>query len=460
MLKRTILFIDDEEDILKSLSADLTHRGYRVLTTPDGSHALDLMEKESVDLVLLDLYLTGLSGMEVLGRLKSLDPALPVIILTGNAQVATAVAAMKAGADDLLSKPFANEELALAVERTFKQKDMLYEMQALRENVRVASKNEEIFIGQGPATGHLMEQIRAVAPTALTVFVQGPSGAGKEIVARLVHALSLHRDGPFVALDCGALPESLIESELFGYEKGAFTGADRTKLGQFELAYRGTLFLDEVGNLPVSLQAKLLRALETRSIRRLGGKKDIAINARIIAATNQDPQKALRQGSLREDLFYRLNQFSLVVPALRRRKEDIPMLARHFLKQANASLGKKVSGIGKEALALLEKHDWPGNVRELKNAITRACLLAEDTIKPQHLTLSDGHLPGFALAGKAPEKRRNGIKSGLASARLQAEKKLILEVLKKTKNNKRRAAAILGLSRSILYLKLRKMGIS
>ncbi|MEK6544500.1 MAG: sigma-54 dependent transcriptional regulator [Elusimicrobiota bacterium] len=453
--KATLLLIDDEPDLCGILSAFLQARGYRVLVSYEAASALKSVAAEPIDLVLLDLHLQGVGGMELLARFKEMDPNLPVMILTGKADVATAVAAMRAGAQDFLAKPFANEELGFAVERALKQTELMREVASLRVQVRAAAR-PEAFVGESPAVKKLLEQIKAVAATDLTVILHGESGSGKELAARMVHGVSPRSGGPFVALDCGALPETLIESELFGYERGAFTGADALKAGLFEVAFKGTLFLDEVCNLPLGAQATLLRTLETKCVRHLGGKRDITIDTRIIVATNKDLAVAVREGMFRDDLYFRLNQFAIHLPSLKERKQDIPMLAGHFLKHACKELGRTGLTLDEDALKRMTRYAWPGNVRELKNVITRACLMAQDVIRVEHLELGPARKTGGASDTPA---RSVKFRTRAVASRRGAEKKMILGALRKTGNNRRQAAKLLGIHRSVFYAKLKECGI-
>ncbi len=451
-----ILIAEDDEDTRFILKATLESARHACAAAASGAEALGLAEALTFDAVILDMVLGDMDGLSILEKLKTEDPGLPVIILTGHADVQSAVKAMKLGALDYLVKPFGNEELLLIIEKAVKERRLRREFDALRSHVARAQGPEPVFGSSREikATAALAAQ---VAATDLTVILSGPSGSGKEVWAREIHRLSSRAASPFVALDCGALPENLVESELFGYERGAFTGADRRKPGLFETAFGGTLFLDEIANLTTATQAKLLRVLEERRIRHLGGKKDIPVDTRVIAAANKDLQACIRDGSFREDLYHRLNQFTLKVPSLAERKEDIPALAAFFLKEAEKLVNKKVESISDAALAALMVYPWPGNVRELKNVITRAALLSGGEILPVHLGLG-----GEAQAASAPADtgaQDLDMKEGLRQARAFTETRLIKAALAKSGGNKVQAAKLLGIDRKALYDKIKAYSI-
>ncbi len=444
-----ILIAEDDEDTRFVLKAALESGRHSCTAAASGAEALAFADALTFDAVVLDMVLGDADGLTLLEKLKADDPGLPVVILTGHADVQTAVKAMKLGALDYLIKPFGNEELLLIMEKAVKERRLKREFDALRSHVR-SSHGGELVFGSSREIKRTAELAAQVAATDLTVILSGPSGSGKEVWAREIHRLSARADSPFVALDCGALPENLVESELFGYERGAFTGADRRKPGLFETAYGGTLFLDEIANLTPATQAKLLRVLEERRIRHLGGKKDIPVDTRLIAAANKDLPACIKDGSFREDLYHRLNQFTLRVPSLAERKEDIPALAAFFLREAEKLVKKKVETISDSALAALEAYSWPGNVRELKNVITRAALLSEGEILPQHL----------GLGGPAPIETTAGgqasldLKENLKRLRAETEKRLISSALAESGGNKVKAAKLLGIDRKALYNKI------
>lgn len=463
-----ILIIEDDRDTRYVLKVVLERKKHIVTEASSGKEALSEIENTVFDVVILDRILGDIDGLLVLDRIKKDDQGLPVIMLTGHADVQSAVKAMKLGALDYLIKPFSNEELLLIIDRAIKERRFFREFEALRDHI-LNSNLKEIVFGESPQIRAVADNVGQVAKTELTVILFGPSGSGKEIWAKQIHNLSLRNKNPFLALDCGALPENLVESEIFGYEKGAFTGADRQKKGLLEIAFGGTLFLDEISNLTLSTQAKLLRVLQERKIRRLGGKKDIPIDVRIIVATNTSLTEGIKEGAFREDLFHRLNQFSINLPSLLERKTDIPALAMFFLKEANKTLKKNVENISPEALKMLSEYAWPGNIRELKNTVTRAALLADKTILPNHLGFKD--LPDsaeikqqFKTGKEKPDdsfidEENYDIKGVVKSASAAIEKRIISKVLIKAKGNKVLTAKLLGIDRKALYYKIKEYGI-
>lgn len=447
-----ILIVEDDADTRWVLKAALESGRHACATAASGAEAMALAEALTFDAVVLDMVLGDSDGLTILAKLKNEDPGLPVVILTGHANVHSAVKAMKLGALDYLIKPFGNEELLLIMEKAVKERRLKREFDALRSHVKRAQGAEPIF-GSSKEIKNTAALARQVAATDLTVILSGPSGAGKEVWAREIHRLSNRGDSPFVALDCGALPENLVESELFGYERGAFTGADRRKPGLFEVAFGGTLFLDEIANLTTATQAKLLRVLEERKIRHLGGKKDIPVDARVIVASNSDLPARIKEGAFREDLYHRLNQFTLRVPSLAERKEDIPALAAFFLREAEKLVNKKIETISDSALAALAAYPWPGNVRELKNVIIRAALLCEGEILTSHLGLGGAEaVKGCPLA---PASENFDLKENLRQARAETERRLICAALTATNGNKVKAAKLLSIDRKALYDKIK-----
>ena len=447
-----ILIVEDDADTRWVLKAALESGRHACATAASGAEALGLAEALTFDAVVLDMVLGDSDGLTVLAKLKNEDPGLPVVILTGHANVQSAVKAMKLGALDYLIKPFGNEELLLIIEKAVKERRLKREFDALRSHVKRAQGSEPVF-GSSKEIKNTAALARQVAATDLTVILSGPSGAGKEVWAREIYRLSSRGGSPFVALDCGALPENLVESELFGYERGAFTGADRRKPGLFEVAFGGTLFLDEIANLTTATQAKLLRVLEERKIRHLGGKKDIPIDARVIVASNSDLPARIKEGAFREDLYHRLNQFTLRVPSLSERKEDIPVLAAFFLREAEKLVNKKIETISDSALAALAAYPWPGNVRELKNVITRAALLCEGEILTSHLGL--GGVEAVKGCALAPAPENFDLKENLRQARAETERRLICAALTATNGNKVKAAKLLSIDRKALYDKIK-----
>ena len=447
---KNILIVDDNLDLCYILSNILTEEGYSVKTLQCGRQVLGEIKKNCPDLVLLDIHLPDLDGLKVLEQLKKNDGKLIVIMLTAYGDIKGAVTAMKAGAFDYLTKPFENKELLVVLKRALQDRNLNMEMEYLKERT---AENE--MIGESTALRQIMNQVKVIAPTNMTVIIQGESGVGKELIANMIYKGSKRKGKPYIPIDCGAIPEALVESELFGHEKGAFTGAYTDKKGKFEHANEGTLFLDEITNLPEAAQAKLLRVLEERKVHPVGGLKTVDIDIRIIVATNNDISGAVKENKFRNDLFFRLNEFNILIPPLRERKEDIPVIANHFIKKANNEFCKEVKGISPEALKQMLDYRWPGNIRELKNVIKMAVLSAEeDYIIPENL-------PGSIT------KEQNICKLPLIdvddeisydSANDKFEKALITEALKRTGGNKAKAAVLLKIDRKTLYRKMSKLG--
>ncbi|MGA2409764.1 MAG: sigma-54 dependent transcriptional regulator, partial [Candidatus Binataceae bacterium] len=384
-----IVILDDEADMAASLARVLTKAGYECLVTSDPAEGLRMLGSERPDLLLTDLRMPVMDGMEVLAQVREIDPRLPVIVLTGHASIESAVAAVKAGAFDFLSKTFSNDQLKLTVERALTKRRLELENLHLRDQLRSTLGFENI-IGQSASLKLVLELVRKAARADANILILGESGTGKEVVARATHANSPRAAQPFVAVDCASLPEQLLESELFGHEKGAFTGAANAKQGLMEVAHRGTLFLDELGELPLSLQVKLLRALQERQIRRVGGTRQIAVDVRIVSATNRDLRALVAAGKFREDLYYRVNVIDIALPPLRERHGDIELLIAHFLRKYTGSQSAAAKGFAPEAMMALETYAWPGNVRELQNVVERACALADSEVitladLPQHM---------------------------------------------------------------------------
>jgi len=450
-MSKRILIVDDEPSIRKVLNAHLTKLGYEVVTAEDGVQAIELLGTDLFHLVVTDLKMPRLDGMGVLAWAGEQQPGLPVILITAHGTVATAVDALKQGAFDYITKPFDRDELRHVIEK------------ALSTEARNTRRLQEEgsgrfrFIGRTPAMRELYSLIEKVAPSPTTVLVSGESGTGKELVARALHNNSDRASGPFIQINCGAIPENLFEAELFGYEKGAFTGAVASKPGRFELAHEGTLFLDEVGELPRDMQVKLLRALQERRIERVGGIRSTDVDVRVIAATNIDLLEAVQQGRFREDVYYRLNVIPIHLPPLRERTEDIPLLVEHFLDKFNQRLAKTVRWVSPEALAALLEYTWPGNIRELENLMERSVLLVEgDTIG-----LLD--MPGLQGTGStlaSPEDLDGmGLKEYVRVHTTKLERARIRRVLKAEDGNVTRAARRLGISRKSLQTKMKDYGL-
>jgi len=443
-----ILVIDDEESMRDSCRQALARDGNRVKVAEDGAGGLSMLQAESFDLVILDLKMPGLSGMEVLKKIQKDDPEIMVIVITGYATVESAVEAMKGGAYDFIPKPFTPGSLRAIVKRALDRRELVLENVLLRSELK-ESFGPEVIIGQSRAMKMVEELVGKVGPTDSTVLIYGESGTGKELVARAIHRHSSRIDKPFVAVDCGSLVENLFESELFGHVKGSFTSATATKYGRFELANGGTLFFDEIGNISVNIQTKLLRVLQEREITKVGSSQIIQVDVRIVAATNKDLQKAVKAGTFREDLFYRLSVVPITLPALRERRDDIPLLADYFLKKYNKKRKKNIRAISDQAMKALVEYNWPGNVRELENAIERAVVLAENSvIKPSDL-LYYGLSVEVSQEPDSSEPRRL----------VDVEKEHIAKALKMFKGHRGKTAEWLGIDRKTLRSKLSRYEI-
>ncbi|MCE5272440.1 sigma-54 dependent transcriptional regulator [bacterium] len=457
-MQSKILVVDDEKNIRAILTRLLEDEGYAVLTAASAEEAIVLAESSGPDLVLMDQRMPGLDGIEGLVRIKARNPDITVIILTAHAEIGLAVEAIKKGAYDYLTKPFDNEELLIVIRRALERSSLAHRVNSLERELheRYSFRN---LVGVSAAMRRVQEQIARVCETGATVLVEGESGTGKELVARAIHFNSRRADKPFVTVNCGAIPLSLIESELFGHEKGAFTGAVERRSGKFEQAGGGTFFLDEVGELPLEAQVKLLRVLDERRVTRLGGRESLPLDVRLIAATNKDLQQQVEKGAFRLDLFYRLNIVTLRLPPLRERREDIPVLAEHFIRKHNRLLDLSITGFSLAAADRLQAYDWPGNVRDLENAVQSAMIQAgAGTLEPQHLPMRV-----TAGASVAPERDAGPDSSGLGasvrqmSARLERE--MIRDTLAECGNNRTEAARRLNVSRKTLYNKLHEYGL-
>jgi DNA-binding NtrC family response regulator len=440
-----VLVVDDEEPFRRLLKKELTRKGYSVEVAPDGSEALRHLHDKSFEVILLDVVMPGIDGISLMKKLKEDSGTPAIIVLTGKATVETAVEAMKNGAYDYLTKPYKLDELVIVIDRAYEYGRLSVKSKLLeQELVRKESPFE--FIGRSRQLRDILALIQKVAPTDSPVFIQGESGTGKELVANTVWHLSTRKDAPFIALNCASLSENLIESEIFGHEKGAFTSAYQMKHGLVEVADKGTLFLDEIGEMPIGLQAKLLRFLDSGEFRRVGGNKTLSVDVRMIAATNKDLTGMIKTGKFREDLYYRLNVINLTIPALRERKEDIAELSRHFLKKYAKKLSKAITDFTPEALELLAGYHWPGNVRELENVVERAVILCDS----DRIGADDLSIPSSAKVEEL----------GTNPSLEEMEKAYILRVLKEAGNNQSKASQLLGIDRKTLYLKLKKYGIS
>jgi len=440
-----ILIADDESASREALGELLTRWGHRIEEADDGNQALKRAIESLPDVIITDLVMPRMDGLWLLRALREEVPHVPVILLTGRGTIDVAVEAIREGAYDFLEKPIDGHRLRLVLERALEKKETLQQVASLRS--RLERAEDRGFIGQSAPMREVFSLVEKVAPSKASVVITGESGTGKEMVARAVHRLSPRADKPFVAINCSAIPASLMESEIFGHERGAFTGADQRRLGCFELADGGTIFLDEVGELPVELQAKFLRVLEEERLRRLGGKAEIAVDVRVICATNRDLKQQIKVGQFREDLYFRLNVFNLHLPPLKDRVDDIPLLAQHFVGKFSAEAGKKVQGCAPEALDALRGYAWPGNVRELRNTIERAVILCDGEL------IGRDDLPA-ELAGIEAEGIM--LKLTLGMPLREVEKEYILRSLRRNGGNKARTAELLGISEKTLYNKLNR----
>ena len=451
MARPVILVVDDDPGVRESFRLILEDH-YDVVDVPDGPSALDVVRTSPMDLVLLDIRLPGMDGIEVLERIKAIDDRAEVILVTAVKTVRTAVAAMKLGAFDYLTKPFEEDELLSLASRALERRTLEREVALLRSELARTHDLDEI-VGKHPLMEKLHGLIAQVARTSTTVLITGESGTGKELVARAIHRHGNRREGPFVAVNPAAIVESLIESELFGHERGAFTGAHQRKLGKFELAQGGTLFLDEIGTLRADLQAKLLRVLQEREIERVGGTRSIKIDVRVIAATNTNLKDAVSRGTFREDLYYRLNVVPIVVPPLRERAQDVPLLAEYFLRRDTRDFNKRIEGLSPEAVAALQAYRWPGNVRELENVIERCVVLADGPV----IQLND--LPLDVLLPQQATRVRAAEALPLNEATDQFERQIVLRVLERVGWNLTEAGRILAIHRNSLRMKLARWGV-
>ncbi len=445
-----ILIVDDNEILRYTLSELLEESGFECKAVEDGSIALNEIKDNSYGLVILDMRLPGMNGLEVLRKIKSTEPSLSVIMLTAFGDIKTAVESMKQGAQDFITKPFDNDAMILTIRKAFELKYLNQEVNLLRKKLDEGYRSSDV-IGQSEVMKKVFEQVHIVAPTKLSVLIEGESGTGKEVIACMIHNLSDRKDKNFIAVDCGAIPESLIESELFGHEKGAFTDARNSKEGKFELAHGGTIFLDEITNLSDSNQIKLLRVLQERKVTRLGAKKAIKLDIRIIAATNIKLTEAVNNQQFRQDLFYRLNEFRLDLPPLRERREDINLFVEHFINDTNKELNKNVKGVSDKVMDKLISHSWNGNVRELRNVIRRSVLLAKGDI------INSIDLPDD-IRVSAPETFSSN--NSISGIKKELEKDIILKAIKEANGNKSKAAVLLNMNERTFYRKIKSLGIT
>ena len=450
--KDRILIVEDEDNARKGYEQLLQRWGYEVVGVPSAEEALAKFTSFQPDSVIADVELPGMNGLDLLEQLGEELRDVPAIIITGKGSEERAVAAIEAGAFWYIEKPLKGPVLRALLDRALSKARDAQNLAVLQRQLRDAGRLGEL-VGGSKAMQEVMRIIEMAAPSSASVLITGETGSGKEIVARTIHKLSPRAAGPFVAINCSAIPETLMESEIFGHERGAFTGAAERRVGCFELADGGTLLLDEIGEMPAPTQAKLLRVLEDRKVRRLGSKTETPVDVRVLAATNKDPEQAVASGGLRQDLFFRLNVFHIHLPPLREHKEDIPLLAEHILRDVNAKHQKNVRGIGAEVLDIFMSHTWPGNIRELRNVLERAAIMSEKEL------VSRSSLPGEfgKVAAKSPGDLST-IRFPIGTTVDAMERELILQTLQATGNNKTRAAELLGVSLKTLHNKLKEYG--
>jgi DNA-binding NtrC family response regulator len=460
-LRHKILIVDDEPNIRKVLARLLSKEGYVPAESPDGPSALKAIRMEPPETVLLDLRMPGMDGMQVLREIKVLDPDLPVVIITANANVHGSVDAMRHGAHDYLAKPFEHKEVIRIVRRAVSERNLKRRLQnmstQLNGNLSLAK-----MMGPSDVVARLIADVNRVSRSDFTVVIFGETGVGKELVARSIHHNSPRSGQPFVAIDCGAIPDTLLENELFGHEKGAFTGASDKKLGKFEIAHGGTLLLDEVVNMPLESQAKLLRVLQDKKVARVGGNKPIDVDVRLLVSSNRRMEDAVASGDFRQDLLYRLNDFTIAIPPLQERREDIPYLVNRFTEATNIELGKHVQGCSPGAMDTMMRYPWPGNVRQLRSVIRRAVLLADDTIEPSHLDLNNDCCPeSQASLETIPENcRQLSLREIVQRNTLEVERMVLSRTLEQTGGNKAKAARLLQIDYKTMHTKIKKLGIA
>ena len=452
-MKPTILIVDDEPGVRTALTGVLRDEGYTVEAVPSGEACLERVTQGTVDLVLLDVWLPGLDGLATLSRLRERQVDVQVVLISGHGNIEFAVRAIKMGAFDFVEKPLSLEKTVLVVRNALRQRRLEAENRALRARV----DRPQTMVGESFAMRRLREQVAMAAPTNGRVLIYGENGTGKELVARTVHAMSHRKAATFVEVNCAAIPEELIESELFGHVRGAFTGAVSDRRGKFETADGGTIFLDEIGDMSLKTQAKVLRVLQEQTLEAVGGTSRIRVDARVLAATNKDLQAEIRQGNFREDLYFRLNVIPIFVPPLRERQEDVPLLANHFMAEFAREYGRRPKQFDADAIAVLQEYSWPGNVRELRNVIERLVIMVPgDSIAVADL----GFLESVGVARPVTVLESGGQRPTLHEARERFERDLILRTLAEQQGNMSRTAEVLGVERSNLYRKMRTFGIA
>ena len=456
MADSSILIIDDEGIMREVISSVVGEAGHQVLTAASAEEGLEIIQKQLVDVVLLDLMLPGMGGLEALKKIQSLDSEIAVIMVTAYASIENAVQATRLGAFDFVTKPFRNEELLLVIKNSIRRRSLEIENRQLKTSLQGQFDFQNI-IGKSEPIRQVFNLIAQVGPGRSTVLIVGESGTGKELVAKAIHKLSPRADQPFVPVNSGTIPSELLESELFGHVRGAFTGATANKKGLFEIAHHGTLFLDEIGTVSLQTQSKLLRVLQEKEFRPVGGLKNVRVDARIVAATNVDLKQAVEEGRFREDLYYRLNVITVEVAPLRDRKDDIPLLVDHFLNQFSEENGKSINSVDQAALKALMNYNWPGNVRELENAIEHAVVLSGTRGSITRELLPRGVLGSAAVSlGQINLEEKNGSLKDLV---LEFERNLIMVALKRTNWNQKKAAGLLGINPSTLHEKLKRLQV-
>ena len=452
-----VLIVDDDPDICMLLSALMQETGFISLVAHDGETALQRVPQARPDMLLVDVQMPGIDGMEVMRRAKEMDPHLPVVLITAYAKIQASVDAMRAGAFDYLAKPFDHTEVVRVMRAALAER----RRRRRSETEEISADNcLRVMMGPSDAVTRIIREVNRVAPSDFSVIIQGETGSGKELVARAIYQLSHRASAPFIPLDCGAIPESLIESELFGYQKGAFTGAAAPKAGVFEAAQGGTLFLDEIANLPLGSQARLLRVLQEKAVLRLGATKPIKIDVRLLTASNQELQRLVDSAQMRKDLYFRLNEFTITVTPLRERQEDIPYLAKRFMDKTNKELQKNVQGFSQSCLEALLSYDWPGNVRQLRSVIRRAVLLADDLIIEKHLDIQPEPLPvlAFSLKVQGTPWQELSLKEIVHRSVVSVEREVLTQALKYTHGNKAQAARLLHIDYKTMHTKLKQFG--
>ena len=451
MKKASLLLVDDDRHVLESMADWLRDQGYKLDVAGNYADAVSAVDRKNYDLVLADIRLADRDGFELLAYCREKHPGVLVILLTGYGTVETAVEAIRAGATDFLTKPLIDEELEMAIQRALNQREVIEENKNLKAQLDLRFGMENI-VGHDHRMQRIFDMVDSVADTRATILITGESGTGKSLVARAVHRRSARRDKPFVEVACGALPETLLESELFGHVAGSFTGATRDKIGKFAQADGGTIFLDEIGTASPGMQVKLLRVLQEMEFEQVGGTKTFKVDSRVILATNEDLSKAVAEGRFRQDLFYRINVINVELPGLRDRLSDIPLLAKHFLERVCDETGKRIHGFTDEALQALQRYRWPGNVRELQNVVERSVLLGKsDMIRAEDLP---SHLATTMPTSAAPAAGRS-----LKHALEAPERQIILEVLEANQWNRHLTADLLGINRTTLYKKMKRLGL-